>query len=67
MMDQATTRPFAVVTGASSGIALALAREGARHDFDLLITATGPDIAESARVAGIRRGGADVRGQSGDL
>jgi len=44
-----TTRPFAVVTGASSGIGRELAKQFARNGFDLLITATGPDIAEPAR------------------
>lgn len=44
-----TTRPFAVVTGASSGIGRELAKEFARNGFDLLITATGPELAEAAR------------------
>jgi short-subunit dehydrogenase len=49
-MDSPTTKPFAVVTGASSGIGHELARQFAQHGFDLLVTATGPDIAETARV-----------------
>jgi short-subunit dehydrogenase len=35
-------RPLAVVTGASSGIGLELARQCARHDFDLVIAADRP-------------------------
>ena len=35
----AATRPLAIVTGASSGIGLELARECARHGFDLVIGA----------------------------
>src|SRR6267142_323536 len=35
----AATRPLAIVTGASSGIGLELARECALHGFDLLIAA----------------------------
>jgi uncharacterized protein len=38
----ATLRPFAIVTGASSGIGLGLARECAREGFDLLIAADRP-------------------------
>jgi short-subunit dehydrogenase len=37
-------RPLAVVTGASSGIGLALAREFAKHGFDLVVAADGDDI-----------------------
>jgi short-subunit dehydrogenase len=38
----ATTRGLAVVTGSSSGIGLELARECARHGFDLLLAADRP-------------------------
>ena len=48
-MESATTKPFAVVTGASSGIGLELAKQFAQNGFDLLITSTGSDIAEAAR------------------
>jgi short-subunit dehydrogenase len=48
-MTEARTRPFAVVTGASTGIGRALAREFARQGFDLLITSTGPQIGDAAR------------------
>jgi short-subunit dehydrogenase len=42
----ATNRPLAIVTGASSGIGLELARECARHGFDLVIGADRPlDVA----------------------
>ena len=42
----AATRPLAIVTGASSGIGLELARECARHGFDLIIGADRPlDVA----------------------
>src|SRR5690348_6624873 len=34
-----STRPFAIVTGASSGIGLQLAHEAARRGYDLLIAA----------------------------
>jgi short-subunit dehydrogenase len=37
-------RPLAVVTGASSGIGLALARQFAKHGFDLVVAADGSDI-----------------------
>jgi uncharacterized protein len=48
-MAQTTIGPFAVVTGASTGIGRALAREFARRGYDLLITATGPAIQDAAR------------------
>jgi uncharacterized protein len=44
-----TTRPFAIVTGASSGIGYELAKQFAKHDFDLLIAADGDGIHEAAR------------------
>src|SRR3954454_7296844 len=39
-----TGKPFAVVTGASSGIGLELAKQFAQHGFDLLVTSAGPRI-----------------------
>lgn len=41
-------RPFALVTGASSGIGYHLALECARADFDLLVAADEPAIERSA-------------------
>lgn len=49
MIDSALSRPFAVVTGASNGIGYELAKQFARHGFDLLVTATGPSINEAAQ------------------
>lgn len=46
---ETTSKPFAVVTGASSGIGRELARQFAEHGYDLLITSTGPEITEAAR------------------
>jgi uncharacterized protein len=61
----AATRPLAVVTGASSGIGLELAREFARHGYDLLIAAedTGLDTAAHA----IRAEGSTVETAQVDL
>src|SRR5947209_8761000 len=56
-MHPSDYRPLAVVTGASSGIGLELARQFAEHDFDLLVTATGPHlevVAQELRSAGGR-------------
>jgi uncharacterized protein len=50
-----TTNPFAVVTGASSGIGFELARQFAEHGYDLLVTAEDDAIQEAA--AGLRRDG----------
>lgn len=47
-MIQSSTRQLAVVTGASSGIGLELARQFAEHDFDLLIAAEHAGIQEAA-------------------
>ena len=48
-MDSSSTRPLAVVTGASSGIGYELAKQFAQNGFDLLVTATGPSINEVAQ------------------
>jgi short-subunit dehydrogenase len=47
-MESTTKASFAVVTGASSGIGLELAKQFAEHGFDLLIVADSPKIAEAA-------------------
>lgn len=44
-----TNSKFAVVTGASSGIGLSLARVLAKNGFDLLITAENPELERAAR------------------
>jgi uncharacterized protein len=45
----ATPRPLAVVTGASSGIGLELARQLATHGYDLLIAAEDAELESAAR------------------
>lgn len=49
-METTTKGSFAVVTGASSGIGLELAKQFAEHGFDLLIVADSPKINEAADV-----------------
>jgi short-subunit dehydrogenase len=44
----AKSRPFAIVTGASTGIGYHLAKECAEHGFDLLIAADEPEINKAA-------------------
>jgi uncharacterized protein len=46
----AADRPFAIVTGASSGIGFELARECARHGYDVLIAADEAKIQTAPRV-----------------
>jgi uncharacterized protein len=46
---ESTRNSFAVVTGASSGIGLELAKQFAQHGFDLLIVADSPKISDAAR------------------
>jgi short-subunit dehydrogenase len=60
-----TSRPFAVVTGASSGIGRELAREFAANGFDLLITAE--DDAIAATAADLQGGDARVEHVQVDL
>jgi short-subunit dehydrogenase len=60
----AATRPLAVVTGASSGIGLELARECAKNGFDLVVAADRP-LDEAVRV--LESLGASVRAVQADL
>jgi uncharacterized protein len=64
-MNSSLTRPLAVVTGASNGIGYELAKEFAQHNFDLLVTATGPSINEAAR--SFEKLGAQVEAVEADL
>src|SRR3712207_2946372 len=58
-------RPLALVTGASSGIGLELARQFAEHGFDLVVTA---EDAELTAAAGQLRGtGTTVQEVQADL
>ena len=59
------SRQFAIVTGASTGIGLELARCCARNDFDLLIAADEPQIETAA--ASLRGLGAAVEALEADL
>jgi len=56
---------FAVVTGASSGIGLELAKVLARNDFDLLVVAEDAELAQAANA--IREEGAEVEAVRADL
>jgi uncharacterized protein len=59
------SRQFAIVTGASTGIGLELAKCCAREGFDLLIAADEPEIDNAA--ATIRQLGANVDAVQADL
>ncbi len=59
------SKPFAVVTGASSGIGFELASICAKEGFDLLIAADRPEIHEAAER--LRTAGADVTVVQADL
>jgi uncharacterized protein len=48
-MSNETTRPLAVVTGASSGIGLELARQFGEHGFDLIIAAEDDELSAAAQ------------------
>src|SRR4051794_33376535 len=47
-MDTTPSRPLAVVTGASSGIGLELARQFADHGYDLIVAAEDASIGDAA-------------------
>src|SRR5882757_239790 len=63
MLDNVSS--LAVVTGASTGIGLALARECARKKFDLIIVADEPAIEKAADE--LRREGGKVESIQADL
>jgi len=65
MTAQTKERPLAVVTGASSGIGLELARQFAEHGFDLLVAAEDSAIATAAEQ--LRTPGAAVEAVQVDL
>ncbi len=58
-------KPLALVTGASSGIGLELARQFATHDFDVVVTAEDAELAVAA--ADLRSTGAVVHEVRADL
>ncbi len=64
-MATSSTRQFAVVTGASSGIGYELAKQFAQHNFDLLIAAESDKVNTAARE--LESLGAKVQGVRTDL
>jgi uncharacterized protein len=65
MTEQKTARPLAVVTGASSGIGLELAKQFAIHGYDLVIAAEDDGIEQAARQ--LQKSGARVEPVQVDL
>jgi short-subunit dehydrogenase len=64
-MSTTTSRPLAVVTGASSGIGRELAKQFAAHDFDLIIAAEDAELRDAARE--LEQLGANVEAVQVDL
>ncbi len=64
-LDAGAQRPLAVVTGASSGIGRALAKQFTDHDFDVLVTAEDNAIHEAAQL--LARSGCAVVAEQVDL
>jgi uncharacterized protein len=58
-------RPFAIVTGASSGIGLELAKQCAAHGFNLLLVVDEPAIEQAATAIG--QSGVEIRSIRADL
>src|SRR5689334_22836066 len=65
VQKNSSRRPFAVITGGSSGIGFELAREFAEDGYDLLIAADGEDVHEAARKLEVH--GAHVESEQVDL
>ena len=59
------TKPLALVTGASSGIGLELARQFAQHGFDVVVNAE--DAGLEAAAVQLRAAGAEVHSVQADL
>jgi short-subunit dehydrogenase len=59
------SRPFAIVTGASTGIGFELAKRCAKEGYDLLIAADEPEIEKAA--VSLRGEGAEVEALQADL
>ena len=59
------TRPFAIVTGASTGIGFELAKRCAKEGYDLLVAADEPEIEKAA--ASLRTGDGKVEVLKADL
>jgi short-subunit dehydrogenase len=64
-MTTSQRKPLALVTGASSGIGLELARQFGQNGFDLVIAAEDPGVSTAA--ADLRSTGADVQPVQVDL
>jgi uncharacterized protein len=59
------TQPFAIITGASTGIGFELAKRCAKEGYDLLIAADEPEIEKAA--ASLWSEGAEVEARQADL
>jgi short-subunit dehydrogenase len=64
-METSSARPLALVTGASSGIGLELARQFAQNGFDLVLAAEDDELTEAARR--VKSSGATVEAVRVDL
>ena len=62
-----SAKPFAIVTGASSGIGFELAKQFAQNDFDLLVSSEIGDARLAPAVAEFERLGAHVDAVESDL